>query len=93
LSKRRIEKVKGNETGYNISNPKTSLSGKESTLHNIHTYIHTWRKDTKSKTKPKEIKNKNKKKQVKVKQTKIQNCKPQENKNWGKKKKGFKAEL
>jgi hypothetical protein len=66
LSKRRIEKAKGNETGYNISNPKTSLSGNESTLHSIHTYIHTWRKEAKSKTKQNQTKRNLKKKQEKT---------------------------
>jgi len=72
LSKRRIEKAKGNETGYNISNPKTSfLVMNPHSITYIHTYIHTFipgersekqSKAKQNKTKPKEIKNKNKKK-------------------------------
>jgi hypothetical protein len=68
LSKRRIEKAKGNETGYNISNPKTSfLVMNPHSITYIHTFIPGERSEKQSKakqnkTKPKEIKNKNKKK-------------------------------
>jgi len=77
LSKRRIEKAKGNETGYNISNPKTSfLVMNPHSITYIHTYkqtyIHTWRKKRKAKqSKTKQNKTKRNKKQKQEKKVEV----------------------